>query len=197
MPALFALLCLLGVLFGAYQIWSDRPYAQPPGVLAPDIPIQEDVAGAPTFSRDGFTIKPLAAFDVRARVLSRERYRWDAGAKLSPVDLALGWGPMSDTSVIEHLDLSQDHRWYQFRTQSLPLPADQLMRHSSNMHMIPADRGIANAMRSVRKGQIVRFKGKLVEVSRRDGFVWRSSLSREDTGRGACELVYVERFEVE
>jgi len=25
-----------------------------------------------------------------------------------------------------------------------------------------------------------------------DGFAWRSSLTREDTGAGACELVYVE-----
>lgn len=65
------------------------------------------------------------------------------------------------------------------------------------MHMIPADRSIEKAMRSVRKGQIVHFKGKLVEVSGGGGFVWRSSMTRNDTGNGACELVYVESFEVQ
>jgi hypothetical protein len=29
-----------------------------------------------------------------------------------------------------------------------------------------------------------------------DGWRWRSSLTREDTGAGACELVWVERIAV-
>jgi len=32
----------------------------------------------------------------------------------------------------------------------------------------------------------------LVEVKAQDGWTWRSSLSREDTGNGACELMLVE-----
>jgi hypothetical protein len=38
--------------------------------------------------------------------------------------------------------------------------------------------------------------GYLVEVRGRDGFRWRSSLTREDTGNGACELVWVEKLDV-
>jgi hypothetical protein len=196
MHSLFGLLCLVLVLFGAYELWSERAYAQPSGIIAQQDPIQENLTDVSAFSHKGYTVRPVALFEVRARVLSRERYRWDAGAKLSPVDLALGWGPMSDTSVVERLDISQDGRWYQFRSKAYPLPIDQLQRHSSNMHMIPADRSIERAMRSVRKGQLVHFKGKLVEITGRDGFTWRSSMTRNDTGSGACELVYVESFEI-
>jgi hypothetical protein len=43
----------------------------------------------------------------------------------------------------------------------------------------------------VRPGQRVRIDGWLVQVDANDGWHWRSSLSREDTGGGACEVVYV------
>jgi hypothetical protein len=37
----------------------------------------------------------------------------------------------------------------------------------------------------------VRIDGWLVQVRASDGWQWRSSLTREDAGAGACELVYV------
>ena len=41
------------------------------------------------------------------------------------------------------------------------------------------------------EGQLVNIKGYLVKVSKNDGWYWKASLSRDDTGAGACELVYV------
>jgi hypothetical protein len=48
----------------------------------------------------------------------------------------------------------------------------------------------------VRAGDRVRIEGWLVEATAPDGWRWRSSLTREDTGNGACELVYVCAIEV-
>jgi hypothetical protein len=48
----------------------------------------------------------------------------------------------------------------------------------------------------VRTGSVVRLEGYLVEARADDGWRWRSSLTREDTGNGACELVWVERLDV-
>jgi hypothetical protein len=42
----------------------------------------------------------------------------------------------------------------------------------------------------------VRVAGKLVEVHADDGWQWRSSLSRTDTGASACELLWLERLEI-
>jgi len=36
-----------------------------------------------------------------------------------------------------------------------------------------------------------RFEGDLVDVDGSDGFAWRTSLTRTDTGLGACETLYV------
>ena len=35
-----------------------------------------------------------------------------------------------------------------------------------------------------------------MEVKAQDGWTWRSSLSREDTGGGSCELMLVEEVRV-
>jgi len=42
---------------------------------------------------------------------------------------------------------------------------------------------------------VIHLQGFLVDASRGDGWRWRTSMSRDDTGDGACELVYVESIE--
>jgi hypothetical protein len=37
----------------------------------------------------------------------------------------------------------------------------------------------------------VRLEGDLVDVYGPDGFVWKTSLTRTDTGPGACETLYI------
>ncbi|TVQ68348.1 MAG: hypothetical protein EA363_11415, partial [Balneolaceae bacterium] len=77
-----------------------------------------------------------------------------------------------------------------------PIPRREIEVSSANMHMIPATREIERALKRVRKGDLVRFNGKLVNVEGPGGFRWRTSTTRTDTGNGACELVFVESFEI-
>ena len=149
--------------------------------------------GQGAFRHGRFYVEPLAAFGLQARVLGREDYRFDAGAVLAPVDLALGWSRMADPAVYGRLSISQGNRWYHYRwgQEGPPLPADEIVRSSANMHMVPATPEVARALASVRAGQVVVLRGWLIEARRDDGYLWRSSLTREDSGDGACELVYV------
>ena len=167
---------------------------QPHGVLAPDAPEQTTIDDAPGFVHGDYRITPLAQFRIDARVLAREDYRFDTEASLSPLDLALGWQRMSDGAVIERLDISQSGRWYHYRwgAEGPPLPVDEIRNSSANMHMIPADSAIEHLLDTIRVGDVVRIEGKLVQVEGDDGWRWRSSLTREDSGGGACELIYVE-----
>ena len=59
------------------------------------------------------------------------------------------------------------------------------------MHLIPANEAAAEALRRVRKDDRVRIDGWLVEAEATDGWRWRSSTTREDSGAGACEVIYV------
>lgn len=186
------LLLLLLVGWGAWSYYSDRPIESPPGVLAPESPVQEAATGLAPFEAEGFRITPLARFSATARVLGAERYRFDREADLAPVDLVLGWGPMSDSAHLDQIEITQGNRFYFWRAETLPLPRSAIERNSANMHLIPADALVRRRLLDVRTGQVVTFEGYLVEVVSPDGWRWRSSLTREDTGQGACELVWVE-----
>jgi hypothetical protein len=182
--------------FGLWKLWSEREISHPPGALVRSEPEQVAADGARPLARNGYRIQPLESFALEARVLGAEHYRLGREAELAPVDLALGWGPMSDSAVLEKIAISQGNRFYYWRVDEFPIPRREIEVNSANMHMIPANDEVARALASVRTGSVVRLEGYLVEASAADGWRWRSSLTREDTGNGACELVWVERLDV-
>lgn len=192
-------LALLLVLLGLWRCSGEREIPRSPGVLVPEAPVQVDLRAPPAFSHGDFSIQPLADFRLRARVLAREDYRFDPESRLSPIDLALGWGRMSDSAVLAGLRISQSGRFYYYRWDQAgpPIPLDEIVRSSANMHLVPANGSILAAMRRVRPGDVVRIDGQLIEATRGDGWRWRSSLTREDSGAGACELIWVTGFSIE
>jgi hypothetical protein len=197
---------IIGVLLAIASWWFSRPSGapasvdgavvhcpQPPRVVAGDVPLQSPVpAGFDDIRLKPATLHPLAGFSLDARVLSREDYSMGRESDLSPTDLALGWGPMRDEAVVSKLDISQSGRWYHYRWRDAPpIAVAEIVRSSANMHMIPADATAAAQLARVRKGDRVRIDGWLVQAQAPDGWHWKSSLSREDSGDGACEVVYV------
>ncbi len=141
---------------------------------------------------DDASAEPLAGFSVAARVLAREDYDDDREARYAPLDLALAWGRMRDDQVLSQLDISQSGRFYRYRwSGEPPLPPDELVRSSANMHLIPADDAVRAALDGIDRDDRVRIDGWLVQVRANDGWQWRSSLTRDDAGAGACELIYV------
>jgi hypothetical protein len=176
---------------------EQRPVPHPPGVLVADAPLQQALdAPVALLHKGDATIKPLATFSLSARVLSRADYRWDAGASIAPVDLALGWGRMSDSAVLEQIDISQSGRFFNWQVRKFPIPEQELIESAANMHLIPADATIEREIKRTRAGDIVSFDGYLVEADGPNGYRWVSSLTRKDTGNGACELVWVEHFSI-
>ena len=164
-----------------------------PPRIAGEVPLQSPVpASVAPFRLAIAELQPLAGFSVDARVLSRRDYSTGRESLLSPTDLALGWGRMRDDDVLSRLSLGQSARWYHYRwTGDAPLPPGEIARSSANMHMIPSDRATASALHRIRAGERVRIDGWLVQATAPDGWQWRSSLTRNDVGNGACEVVYV------
>jgi hypothetical protein len=137
----------------------------------------------------------LAHFALDARVLHRKTYRYDPQAALAPIDLAVGWGSMSDQSVLDQLQVSQSRRffWYEWAGQP-PLDPNEIVTHATNLHLIPANSDIEGACKSLHGGELIRLQGLLVEATGPGIGTWRSSLMRTDSGNGACELVWVEQL---
>lgn len=193
---LIVVVTLLALMFA--RDWSMREITHSPGVLVPERPTQSPVNDGELLTIGEYKLRPRAEFLIRARVLSREDYSWGTEADLSPMDLALGWGVMSDQSVLDRIKIEQRSRWY-FTQYDFPPPiSDQdIIQNSGNMHMIPGSSWLEKELKQIRHGDIVQLNGYLVDVDADSGWNWRTSLSRDDSGNGACEIVYLESVIIE
>ena len=186
-------LVAIALAFVAY-FHLNGPINYPAGVLVESAPEQiaigEDRA---PIEHGEYHLKPLARLSLDARILHRKVYSYDRESKLVPVDLALGWGPMSDQAVLDRITISQSTRfyWYEYQLPP-PIPKEQIVSHSTNLHVIPATPAVASFCKSLRQGELIHLEGALVEATGPAIGTWRSSLSRTDTGNGACELMLVE-----
>ncbi|OGU55368.1 MAG: hypothetical protein A2V66_04130 [Ignavibacteria bacterium RBG_13_36_8] len=187
---------LAAVIYVGYSFWPEAEVTQPPGVMASEEPFQKNISDGRGWVKDEYLITAIAEFKLRARVLSKENYHWDDESGISPTDLALGWGRMSDQSVVEQLDIWQSGRWYYWKTDNFPIPKSGIETYSANMHIIPANESVENILDEVVKGNIIELEGYLVKVSGPGGWKWASSMSRTDRGSGACEVVYVEKIKI-
>ncbi len=185
-------LCVLVAVIWGLVSWVKGPSIHTaPGVLVSEEPLQEGYNPQLVAQIKDYRVTAVATYTIRARVLHTKHY-WVDGGDLVPYDVALGWGRMSDQSVLDHLEISQGNRFffYQWR-EAPPIPQREIECHASNNHLIAANSDVARVISGLYPGEIVTMKGYLVNVTGPDGFHWETSLSRTDTGNGACELFYV------
>lgn len=157
-------------------------------------PIQTNITESKKINIKDYTIDKKAEYEVTAIVLSKREYS-DETADLIPIDIVLGWGKMSVQSNVDKLDISQYNRWYHYYYKEKIDPRD-VSDYSANTHIIPMNDSILEKIEDVDVGEKIVLKGYLVNVSKnKEGRVLNlnSSLTRKDTGAGACEVFLVEK----
>ena len=103
---------------------------------------------------------------------------------------------MSDNRILRSFEITQGARFYSWRPkQELVIPRQVVIEHSANTHVIPADAAVRHQLKRLRVGQVVHLSGFLVNAVRDDGSFINTSLTRSDTGPGACEVVLVQQVE--
>lgn len=162
-------------------------------------PRQGDIGDAPRrlpVENLDVRVVPRATFELKARVLASREYRLGQEARLSPLDLALGWGPMAEEDVVEALEISQRNRWYYWRSDTRPpIPSREISLNSSNVHMLAGDAVTMASLKRLEAGDSVTLRGHLVDIEG-ENWMWRTSTRRTDTGQGACEIMLVDSLMV-
>jgi hypothetical protein len=176
------------LLFSIWRLYSQRDIDQAPGVLVAADPEQYEIDDAAGIERGSFVLRPRAEFNATVRILSREDYSIGDLAALVPTDFAVGWGPMSDSTVLEDIQITQANRFYFWSTKSWPLSRAEIETHSANWHVIPGTANVRDTLGRLRTGSIVELHGQLVDIEGREGGM-KTSLTRVDTGAGACEIL--------
>ncbi len=146
------------------------------------------------------TLEPRAEYEVSALILSRKNYYFDFETKVMPTDLALGWEDMADKEQNQGIKVTQSSRWYYFNyDKSATLAGKYMATHSSNHHIVPASDSIKKAIGRSKKGQMVLLSGYLVDITTEGSqdFDRVSSTTRNDTGAGSCEIMYVAEAQID
>lgn len=190
-------LVIVGVIVTFLHSCQNKSPEQMPGVLVAGSPQQENFNEFSPFVLSGFTITPVANYAIRARVLGVIEYD-DETSVIVPVDLALGWGNMSDSSLLNQMTISQSDRWYHWRYERQPsVNNTYIIQHSSNNHIVPANASVLGILKLVRVNDIINITGYLIDIKLPGGRVQHTSQTRNDTGGGSCEIIWVETIKIE
>lgn len=182
---------------GVYYYWTTRPVAHGPGVVAPETPVQEATYKAEKFTYKNFEITPKANINLEARVLSIKNYYFDRYSELTPTDIVVGWGPMSDERNLSSLMVRQSDRSFFYEMTKPPIKKHAMWQHASNMHLIGSTQQIRDKINSLREGHVIRIEGYLVNAtSPKEGWTFKSSLRRDDIGKNSTELVWIKSLTI-
>ena len=209
-PARIKGFLVAGVLLLVLSLW--RGAALPPATeLDPALlgePLQQSTSDPPfsVVSKGvSYTVKPLYRYELAGLVVSEHSADswWDFvhrewQDRLNVVDLCVVWGENVRRESYANASFSsgQFTCYYGLRFEKALAAFD--VRGFSNNHLLTGDPQLARLMRTVRVGDQIQFRGRLVEYSHKegDGF-WRgTSITRDDAGNQSCETVYVDAFEV-
>ncbi len=197
MKLIIKILSPVVIIIGLYFIFRTPEIIQPHGILAPNPPHQENLTAPNKWIYNNFDFHPIAKFDLTCKVLSIRSYSNDKMSEFAPIDIAAGWGKMSDQYIVDQINIKQQHRWYVWQTNNFPIPRGELETSSTNIHIIPSNELIEDLIDNVIRGNIISLKGNLVNVKDyKSNFIWKTSTKRNDTGSGACEILWVEEIAI-
>ncbi len=192
-----------GVVFDGHLPTRDK--------LLPEVqtePVQKEVH-LPAFGAHAgkidYRVAPVADYEITGLVVSRHDSDawWDwihaaANDHLNVADLCMVWGANAASGAYEKTSSSSGQFVCYFESGDAQALQPSNVRALSNNHLLTADPRVAKRLRNVQLGDPVRLTGQLVSYSHNAGFAFKrgTSTTREDTGNGACETIFVPDLEL-
>lgn len=175
----------------------------PPPFLQP--PVQRTVSEPPfTVENEGieYRIEPQYRYDLHGLVVSYAHHSGNFSLHrlwndhINVADVCVVW---SDN--ISGADLNRIRFWNgkftcNFETGDSGVWERFRQDQISNNHLLTIDEDIRRKIRRVRIGDQIHLRGWLASYANDRGFSRGTSITRDDTGNGACETVYLEEFEI-
>jgi hypothetical protein len=146
-----------------------------------------------------YTLTPRATYDIAGLVVSQHRgdalfnlyHQADPG---NIRDVCVVWGESIANGSYRKVEFWSGEFTCSFAWSAAVTPPFK-PETASNNHLIPADAAIARRIGAIQVGDQIRMTGLLVDYQvSKDGrrlFARQTSLTRGDTGNGACEILYV------
>ncbi len=166
-----------------------------------------------------FALKPQAQYSISGLVVTRNTNFWfrdimrNKFDDICLMDIGIAWGELATHK-------KELYRYWKFKSKKTlgqsrrlewrskppydasPWDASYISSHISHTHLIPANYNVMGGLLSIRKNDIVKLDGYLVDIyTDKNELIAKTSLSRTDTnptsrGSGACEDMYVNQVQV-
>ena len=203
-PCRLLFLLALGLYFYAHHKSTKLPATSALLPINKNAPVQSSTSTPPfTFEWRGksFIVHPQADYQAQGLLLTHNNtggigdiYHDSDSVDLK--DICIVWGESATSGSYLHGTFHSEP-WtcvYTSKSGSEQIYADEF----SNNHLLAGTKAIEDKIRAARIGDQVRFSGYLVNYAPVESpdTLRRSSLVREDTGDGACEVVFVTSFEI-
>jgi len=150
-----------------------------------------------------YRINPLAEYEISGLVVTHNNISsitdaYHTSKSVDLKDLCLVWGDNLSPSLLKNVTFWSEPWTCFFLFHDNDTAAEFSPNQISNNHLIGANQQVRNIIKQVHVGDQVTLRGSLVEYSDIESSeqIRRSSLTREDTGNGACEVVYVEQISI-
>jgi hypothetical protein len=152
-----------------------------------------------------YEIEPLFDYELNGVVVSYHDADsiadiWHHGSwqdYLNVRDLCVIWGDNVRSAVYQEMEFRNDSWTCWAYWPDRQTAARFHMNELSNNHLLADDPYVKKSLMSARPGDQVRFKGMLARYRNpANGFNRGTSVTRDDTGNGACETIYVTDFEI-
>jgi hypothetical protein len=129
---------------------------------------------------------PQGSLDVTARVLARQDYPRDGYGEVLPTDLVLGWGPMSDNRIIDHVAIRQVDRGVELVPDNTGAITADAARASVMVVAVYSDfQAHTAALNTLRVGDVIHLYGWRLKLKNADGSIWSGGSGREKVGERA------------
>ena len=169
-------------------------------------PIQSDTKATPfdfEYGSANYVIEPLAEYEIYGLIVTHndptgwgDIYHDDASVDFR--DLCLLWGTNLSPAVFNNFEFWSEPWTCNARTQSTAAFQVFDQRALGNNHLLSADEEVRHTINSAQIGDQIHLKGQLINYypPGLSQYGRRSSLTRDDTGNGACEVVFVRSAEI-
>lgn len=150
-----------------------------------------------------YTVTPKYDYELYGLVTSYHHsdsiidyYHKQWGDDLNVKDICVLWGDNLQDQILQNFIFSSTDWTCNFKTLNDSAWEAFDQNQGSNNHLLVADENLKKEIKKAKKGDQIYFKGYLAKYSHDQGFERDTSTSREDTGNGACEVVYVTDFKI-
>jgi hypothetical protein len=168
-------------------------------------PKQKAIAKAPltvTYADVDYRVEPLYDYELYGLVVSLRQHDGTSlmhsrsNDKLNVADICVVW---SDTAFSEHLhelDFWNGIFTCNVQTRDSVAWSHFKMNQLANNHLISDDPFVRDRVADVRIGDQIRVQGWLARYGAAGGSLRGTSTTRDDSGDGACETIFVRQFEI-